>query len=142
MIANVLDTIDAGADLLDDHHWVDWAIAALLPTPQVSSFDSDPDATLHRARTEWLSPEGITDLIDRGQSLARGRPKAADALVQFAKCAPLPWQHTTGLHWLEHIIDGHYDTFARQCWHLTDWLAALRENGIDTQMAPHAGSAL
>ncbi|UTT51053.1 hypothetical protein [Rhodococcus gordoniae] len=132
MMATVLDAVDAGAGLFDDRTWADWAIAALLPTPQISSFDSDPDATLHRARTSWLPPEALTDLIDRWLPLAQGRPKAADALTQFAKCAPLPWQNTTGLHWAEGIIDGHYDTFASQCWHLTEWLAALRESGIDT----------
>jgi hypothetical protein len=28
-----LDTIDAGADLFGDHHWSDYAIGGLLPTP-------------------------------------------------------------------------------------------------------------
>jgi len=47
----VLDAIDAGADLRDDRaSWFDWAVAELLPTPQIESSDLDPDATLDRCR--------------------------------------------------------------------------------------------
>lgn len=125
-----LDAVDAGADLLGDRHWVDWAIGGLLPTPHIGAGDSDPDGTLLRARTGWLAPDSIADLVTRWMPLAQGEPKAADAVAQLAKCGPMTWQLTTGLSWAEQVIDGRYDEFANRCWFLTDWLGTLREAGL------------
>ncbi len=52
---------------------------------------------------------------------------AADALARFARTTPSAWQCVTGLAWLEHMIDGCYDTFANHCWYVARWLAELRE---------------
>jgi hypothetical protein len=125
-----LDAIDAGAGLLDDDHWVDWAVAALLPTPHLNAGDADPDTTLRRARDAWVSPESITDLVVRWLPLARCEPKAADAIATLAKCGPMPWQFTTALDWVEQVVDGRYDILANRSWFLTDWLGLLREAGL------------
>lgn len=125
-----LDAVDAGADLLGDRHWVDWAIEGLLPTPHIGPADSDPDGTLLSARTGWIAPDSIADLVTRWLTIARGEPRAADAVAQFAKCGPLTWQLTTGLSWAEQVIDGRYLEFADRCLYLTDWLGTLREAGL------------
>ncbi|MCU1614167.1 MAG: hypothetical protein JWO98_1707 [Frankiales bacterium] len=127
-----LDAVDAGADLVGDHHWDDWAIGELLPTPHVGVADLDPDGTLRGARAGWIAPDSIADLVGRWLPLAQGRPKAADAVVLLAKCGPTAWQVTTGLSWAEQVIDGRYDAFAKRCWYLADWLSALREAGLGT----------
>lgn len=131
LMETALNALDTDTDTLNDH-WADWALAALLPIPQIDSYDPTPDTTLCRARSQWLPPEAIADLIDRWIRLAQGTPKAIDALAQFASYAPHSWQHITGLHWAERLIDGHYDTFANQCWDLPRWLKTLREHGLDT----------
>lgn len=126
ILTTTLDAVDAGADLHADGHWADYALAALLPTPQLRMDDTNPDATLNRVRGDWLAPAALGDLAERWITLARGEPKASDALAQFAATAPEPWQRTTGLDWLERLIDGHYAALAGHCLFVIDWLASLR----------------
>jgi len=126
----VLDAIDAGADLMDDRaSWFDWAVAELLPTPQIESSDLDPDATLDRCRTSWADPNAFDGVIDRWLLLSKGEPKAADAVAQFAKTAPIAWQTTTALDWLEAIMDENYAAFSNRGWSVTRWLGELRAPG-------------
>ncbi|MBT2493428.1 hypothetical protein J7E96_33995, partial [Streptomyces sp. ISL-96] len=126
-LKTTLDAIDAGADLHGDGHWSDYALAALWPTPQLRAADPSPDDTLNRARSDWLAPDALDELAERWIALASEKPKAADALAQFARTAPYSWQCATGLTWLERIINGRYDAFANRCWFVTHWLTELRE---------------
>jgi hypothetical protein len=130
-----LDAIDGGADLRGDDHWVDSAIAALLPTPQMQAGDRNPDNALELARADWLPPEALDRLIERWINIAIGEPDAADAVAQFARTTSTAWQTTTGLTWLDRIINGRYEWFASHCWFVTDWLSELRET---TTLTPHA----
>lgn len=126
----VLDAIDAGASLIDDStSWHDYAIAALLPTPQIESGDLDPDATLINCRSSWAAPEAFNGVIERWLALAKGEPKAAEAVAKFARTAPLEWQATMAFDWLEAIIDGNYNAFSNQTWFVTNWLGKLRSSG-------------
>ncbi len=126
----ILDAIDDGASLMDDRaSWFDWAVAELIPTPQIDNTDLDPDATLDRCRNSWADPDAFAGVIDRWLTLALGEPKAADAVAQFAKTAPLSWQATTGLDWLETVIDGRYAAFSNRVWFVTRWLGELRASG-------------
>ncbi|MGD6757225.1 hypothetical protein [Streptomyces sp. BH105] len=122
-----LDTLDAGADLYASGHWADYALGALLPTPQLRPADTDPDATLERVRRDWLSPDALSGLAERWIAIARGEPKAADALAQFARTTPYAWQCDTGLTWLEQVINDRYANFANSCWFVIHWLTELRE---------------
>lgn len=126
-LKTVLDALDAGAGLHGNGHWSDYAIAALLPAPQVRTADPNPDDSLNRARRDWLGPHALDELADWWIVLARGEPKAADAVAQFARTTSYTWQCTTGLTWLERIIEGRYDAFANHCWYVTYWLTELRE---------------
>jgi hypothetical protein len=129
VMATALDALDAGADLLSDHYWSDDARAGLLPTPQLDIGDKDPDTTLDQARASWVSPDEIADLVIRWLPVARRDPKAVDAVVQLARCAAFAWQATTGLDWIEELIDGRHDMVAGRCWYLPDWLEAIRSTG-------------
>ncbi|WP_198047696.1 hypothetical protein, partial [Kutzneria sp. 744] len=123
VLRTVLDAVDAGADLLGNRHWVDYALGALLPTPQARPADPDFDGTLRRARADWLAPAALDGLVDRWIALAVGEPDAADAVASFARTASHDWQATEGLTWLESIIDNRYDRFAGRCWFVVSWLA-------------------
>ncbi|MEU6182914.1 ATP-binding protein [Streptomyces coeruleorubidus] len=131
IMTTTLDALDAGADLgRGSERWADYAIAALLPTPQPRTADPRFDETLTRANSDWLAPDALGEAAERWLDLARGEPMAADALARFARTVPSTWQCATGLAWLEHMIDGRYDAFANHCWYVTRWLTELRETAL------------
>ena len=125
-----LDALGDGTELRSQHHWFDYMTAALLPTPNARSWDPDIDGTLARCREEWLQPEALGVLADRWLRLARWEPKAVDAVIKFAKGAPLQWQTTVALTWIETIVDGRYDLIANHLWHIEEWLTGLRSSGV------------
>jgi hypothetical protein len=127
VLRTTLDAIDGGADLHGNRHWVDYAVGALLPTPQLRTADTNPDNTLDVARADWLAPEALDRLADRWIALATCEPRAADAVAQYARTTPSTWQTTTGLTWLERIINNRHEGFANRCWFVTNWLTELRE---------------
>ena len=118
--------MEAGADLHGSHHHTGTAVAQLLPVPQINISDTDPDATLERARQSWVAPDAIADLVTRWLPFARREPDAVDAVVQLAYCTSPLWQATTGLVWVEEVIDRDYAAVARRCWFLTSWLQTVR----------------
>jgi len=133
VMRTVLDAVDAGADMHGERGpWFDWAVAALLPAPHPHSWDPNIDGTLQRCRESWVHPEALGDLIDRWIALAAGEPNAADAIARLARNAPLSWQSTTGLTWLERIIEGRYADFSNRLWYVWDWLEDLRRSGVVT----------
>ncbi|GGR47998.1 hypothetical protein GCM10010251_76320 [Streptomyces aurantiogriseus] len=131
ILTTTLDALDAGATLqADNSRWAEYAIAALLPTPQLRTADLTPDDTLDRANRDWLTPSDLGDAAGRWLDWARGEAMAADALARFARTTRFAWQLATGLPWLEHVIDGRYNAVAGHCWYVTRWLTELRETGI------------
>ncbi len=132
-MATVIDEIDAGASLIDDStSWYDYAISALLPVPQIKSEDLDPDATLTSCRDSWALPDAFEGVIDRWMAIGKGEPKCAEAVAGFARTATTHWQATTGLLWLETVLDGRFSTFANRAWFVTNWLGELRASGAVT----------
>lgn len=75
VLRTTLDAIDGGTDLHGNRHWVDYAVGALLPTPQLRTADTNPDNTLDVARADWLAPEALDRLVDRWIALATGEPE-------------------------------------------------------------------
>ncbi len=125
MFTVVLDALQGGVSLGGDDFWSDSAIAGMLPTPQMDIIDRDPEATFGKARQNWISPDDIADLVARWLPLARHKPRAVDALVDLAKCATTSWQATTGLAWVEDLVNNDYAAVASKCWLLPDWLEAV-----------------
>ncbi len=126
VMTTALDALEAGADLHGSHHHTGTAVARLLPVPQINISDTDPDATLERARQSWVAPDAIADLVTRWLPFAHREPDAVDAVVQLAYCTSPLWQATTGLVWVEEVIDRDYAAVARRCWFLTSWLQTVR----------------
>ena len=125
-----LDAVGDGTELRSQHHWFDYMTEALLPTPKARSSDPDIDGTLARCREDWLQPDALGKLADRWLRLARWEPKAVDGVIMFARSAPLRWQTTTALAWIESIVDGRYDLTANRLWLLEEWLMELRNSGV------------
>jgi hypothetical protein len=128
----VLDAIGDGAALRAERHWFDYVVAGILPVPNPRSSDSDIDATLEECRRNWIQPQALDGLDERWLQLARWEPKAVDAVVKFARSAPLAWQATTAFTWIESIIGARFDLFANQLWHLEGWLTELRAADVVT----------
>lgn len=82
-----LDTLDADAALHGDQFWYGYAIAALLPVPEPRSGDDDVDATLTAARTDWIHPDTMLDLIERWIPY---RDTGADLLWRVSSTVQLP----------------------------------------------------
>jgi hypothetical protein len=124
-----LDTVADGAELRSQRHWFDYMTAALLPTPNARSSDADIDGTFAKCREDWLQPETLGGLAERWLRLARWEPKAVDAIIKFAKGAPLDWQTSVALTWIETIMGERFDLIANHLWYLEEWLTELRNGG-------------
>lgn len=135
-----LDSLGDRAETHSQKDWFGYVTASLLPTPHARSWDPDIDNTLLRCRENWLQPNALGALGERWQRLARGEPKAVDAVIKFAKSASTQWQATSALAWIESIIDERYDRFANHAWLLEEWLLELRNSGLvigDTKSRYH-----
>lgn len=122
-----LDTIGDGSTLGGPTgSWFDYAVSSILPVPQPDPYAPGFDATLANCRASWVDPSAIDGLDVRWLRLARGIPKAVDALVQFARTTPLAWQRTTGLSWLEFLLDNQFEHFANRLTSAVEWLTEHR----------------
>jgi hypothetical protein len=101
----------------------------VLPVPKIKSEDFDPDATLTKCRDSWAPPHVFDGVVDRWLAIGRGEPECAQAVAQFSQTAPTAWQATTGLDWLETVVDGRFSAFANRTWFVTNWLEELRASG-------------
>lgn len=120
IMRTVLDTIET------TH--ADWGavLAYLIPSPTLGVADTDPDTVLATARGDWIDPKTLDPLIERWIPLARGQSDAVDTMVGLARTAPVAWQTTTGLHWIDRLINSDYGAIASRSWQLPGWLADLR----------------
>ncbi len=124
-----LDAVGDGPGLRSERHWFDFMVAALLPTPSPHSWDPDIDGTLTRSRDSWIQPHALVGLDERWLQLARWEPKAVDAIIKFGKSAPMAWQTTVALTWIEAVIDGRFDLIANHLYFLEEWFSELRKAG-------------
>lgn len=129
-LETALDAVGDGSDLRSEHHWFDYMVAALFPTPSPHSWDPDIDGTFARSRKNWMQPEDLAGLAERWLQLARWEPKAVDAVIKFGKSAPRKWQTSVALDWIETIIDDRYDLIANRLYYLEEWLSELRNAGL------------
>jgi Mrp family chromosome partitioning ATPase len=125
-----LDAVGDGSGLRSEHHWFDYMVAALLPTPSPHSWDPDIEGTLTRSRDSWIQPGAFLVLDERWLQLARWEPKAVDAIIKFGKSAPMAWQTTVALAWIETVIDGRFDLIANRLYFLEEWFSELRKAGV------------
>ncbi|WP_133251014.1 hypothetical protein [Mycobacterium montefiorense] len=125
-----LDAVGEGTSLKAGHHWFDYMVAALMPTPRPHPWDPDIDGTFANSRKHWIQPADLGDLGRRWLSLARWEPKAIDAVIKFGKSAPTAWQNSVELDWIETLAGGRYDLIANRLYYLEEWFSELRGSGL------------
>lgn len=130
VLGAALDAVGDGSSLRSEHHWFDYMVAALLPTPSPHSWDPDIDGTLSHSRDSWIQPDALVGLDERWLQLARSEPKAVDAIIKFGKSAPMAWRTTVALAWIEAVIDGRFDLIANRLYYLEEWFSGLRKAGV------------
>lgn len=154
LMATVLDL-----RLPDDRQYRS-ALAVLVPEPRVSRQDpwwppvpvdlapltnvlgvtmTNPDEILSAARSQWIGPKALLDLIERWIPVVQGEPRAVSALVGLVRTAPMSWQATTGLRWIERLISGDYHRVEMFSGELLDWLIELHTS---EQLAPRDAKVL
>lgn len=124
-----LDAVGDGSGLRSERHWFDYMAAALLPTPSPHSWDPDIDGTLTSSRYSWIQPHALVGQDERWLQLARWEPKAVDAIIKFGKSAPMAWQTTVALTWIEAVIDGRFVLIANHLYFLEEWFSEVRKAG-------------
>ncbi|WP_277213148.1 helix-turn-helix domain-containing protein [Isoptericola croceus] len=129
-LETALDAVGDGSALRSEHHWFDYMVAALLPTPSPHSWDPDIDGTFTRARQNWIRPEALGDLAPRWLQLAKHESKAVDAVIKFGRSATRAWQTTVALEWIEVIVDHRYDLIANRLYYLEEWFTELRSANV------------
>ncbi|WP_146229093.1 hypothetical protein [Streptomyces sp. NWU339] len=97
----------------------------LIPQPILSLGDPDPDATLHRARDQWLSLAPLEDLIDAWTTWAEPGQFAADHLIDLLKTQLIPEQLEPGLRWVRQLVLGPDGLPRSPGFALADWLRDL-----------------
>ncbi|MFI4989787.1 MAG: hypothetical protein ACHQHO_02565 [Solirubrobacterales bacterium] len=122
-------------DTHSNRHAHEDLVASLIPHPTIDVADRDPDATLGAARSEWVDPELLTDHVPQWIAMSHGEPRAVDALVSLLETAPTAWQATTGLRWLDELIDTKYTLVASRCFLLPGFLERLRASDVLNQAA-------
>lgn len=134
IMAIVLDAAEVGRTMQGGHsrRHTERAVTMLLPTPQINGMDPDIDATLQTARSDWIHPDAIADLVTRWLPFAQQEPQSVDGVAQLARCAPTSWQLTTGLDWTETVIGNNFNTVAGRCYFLSGWLEELANLPMST----------
>ena len=85
----VLDAVDADQDLWSEgRRRSREPLAKMVPAPQLSIGDGDPDSTLQAAADGWPSATELDARIARWIPLATGIPEAMDGLVSFLRTHP------------------------------------------------------
>lgn len=125
-----LDALGEGTNIRAGHHWFDYMVAALIPTPNPHSWDPDIDGTFASSRKHWIQPADLGPLGNRWLRLARWEPKAIDTVIKFGKSAPKAWQTSVALDWIETLAGGRYDLVANRLYYLEEWLGELRSSGF------------
>lgn len=125
-----LAAVGDGSGLRSEDHWFDYMVAALLPTPRPHSWDLDIEKRLVNSRVGWIQPDTLAGLDDRWLHLAKREPKAVDAIISYAKGAPIAWQSTVAFTWIETVIDSRHDLIANRLYLLEEYLSELRNAGV------------
>ncbi|MEU8434000.1 hypothetical protein AB0F18_13950 [Streptomyces sp. NPDC029216] len=84
-----------------DHHWGDWAAAALLPDPRTWAEGMHNEVV--GQVIDWVRAEDLLESIDDWLPIARGEVKSVDALIGLLRRLPEEVQATRGVHWVSDL---------------------------------------
>lgn len=112
-----------------DHHWGDWAAAALLPDPLPWSQGLYNEVV--GAPIDWVRGEDFVELIDDWLPAARGEVKCVDGLIGILRKLPVEVQVTRGLRWVSDLCIQDGRVTVKQSWLSNDWLKEIRSTAED-----------
>ncbi|MCD2468600.1 ATP-binding protein [Streptomyces sp. MBT42] len=107
-----------------DHHWGDWAAAALLPDPLpwtqglYNEVVGEP--------IDWVRAEDLVEVIDDWLPAARGEVKSVDALIGILRKLPEDVQATRGVSWISDLCIQDGRVTVKQSWLSNNWLKDVR----------------
>jgi hypothetical protein len=107
-----------------DHHWGDWAAAALLPDPLpwmqglYNEVVGEP--------VDWVRAEDLVESIDDWLPTARGEAKSVDALIGILRKLPEEVQATRGVYWVSDLCIQDGRVTVKQSWLSNSWLKEIR----------------
>lgn len=107
-----------------DHHWGDWAAAALLPDPLPWAQGLYNEVI--GAPIDWVRAENLVELIDDWLPVAHGKAKCVDGLIGILRKLQVEVQVTRGLHWVSGLCIQDGRVTVKQSWVSNDWLKEIR----------------
>lgn len=107
-----------------DHHWGDWAAAALLPDPL--PWTQGLYNEVIGAPIDWVRAEDLVELIDDWSPAARGEVKCVDGLIGILRKLPVEVQVTRGLRWVSDLCIQDGRVTVKQSWLSNNWLKEIR----------------
>lgn len=107
-----------------DHHWGDWAAAALLPDPL--PWTQGLYNEVAGAPVDWVRAADLVELIDDWLPTARGERKCVDGLIGILRKLPVDVQVTRGLRWVSDLCIQDGRVTVKQSWLSDNWLKETR----------------
>ncbi|MEU0376236.1 hypothetical protein ABZ093_02900 [Streptomyces cyaneofuscatus] len=107
-----------------DHHWGDWAAAALLPDPLpwtqglYNEVVGEP--------IDWVRADDLVEMIDDWLPAARGEVKPVDALISILRKLPEEVQVIRGVPWVSDLCIQNGRVTVKQSWFSDSWLKEIR----------------
>ncbi|MCO5998456.1 SAM domain-containing protein [Actinoallomurus rhizosphaericola] len=107
-----------------DHHWGDWAAAALLPDPL--PWTQGLYNEVIGAPIDWVRAEDLVGLIDAWSPAAYGEVKCVDGLIGILRKLPMEMQVSRGLRWVSDLCIQDGRVTVKQSWLSNNWLKEVR----------------
>ena len=124
LLQHALGYLDDQESPYRDHHWGDWAAAALLPDPL--PWTQGLYNEVFGTPIDWVRAEDFVEAIDDWLSTARGELKCVDALVGILRKLPVDVQVARGLRWVSDLCIQDGSVTVKQSWWSNDWLKEIR----------------
>jgi hypothetical protein len=129
IILQVLELNTSGHRTFSDHHWGDWALAALAPTPPSEIEFLYPEPA--KPPIAWRDPLGWETALDAWVAVAAGEPMCIDSFIRLVRELPREQQISFGLPRVARLAEGDINAASARSFYLTEWLKELRASPLD-----------
>jgi len=129
IILQVLELNTSGHKTFSDHHWGDWALAALAPTPPSEIEFLYPE--IAKPPIAWRDPLGWETALDAWVAATAGEPMCIDSLVRLVRELPREQQISFGLPRVAKLAEGDINAASARSFYLAEWLKELRTSPLD-----------
>lgn len=129
IIQQVLDLNTSGHKIGSDHHWGDWALAALAPTPPSEIEFLYPEPA--KPPIAWRDPLGWEAALDAWVAVAAGEPMCIDSFIRLVREVPREQQLSFGLPRVVKLAEGDINAASARSFYLAEWLKELRTTPLE-----------